>query len=162
MTFSLPQEERAYLSRLELEERIAVCLGGRAAEQLVLGDISTGASNDIQKASQTARAMVTKYGMSERLGTINYGSESDEIFIGRSMAQARTYSEEVAGQIDLEVKAIVDRAYARCQSILREKRQELELTARYLLEHETMDAETFEKVFTQPQAEEFAGLMEES
>ncbi len=162
MTISLPQEDRAYLSRLELEERIAVCLGGRAAEQLVLGDISTGASNDIQKASQTARAMVTKYGMSERLGTINYGSESDEIFIGRSMAQARTYSEEVAGQIDLEVKAIVDRAYARCQSILREKRQELELTARYLLEHETMDAETFEKVFTQPQAEEFAGLMEES
>ena len=114
MTISLPSEDKAYLSRRELEERIAVCLGGRVAEQLVLGDISTGASSDIQKASQTARAMVTKYGMSDKLGTIAYGNESDEIFIGRSMAQARTYSEEVAGQIDQEVKAIVDRAYTRC------------------------------------------------
>ena len=110
MTISLPQEDRSYMSRRELEEHIAVCLGGRVAEQLVLGDISTGASSDIQKASQTARAMVTKYGMSDKLGTIAYGNESDEIFIGRSMAQARTYSEEVAGQIDQEVKAIVDRA----------------------------------------------------
>ena len=158
MTISLPQEDRAYLSRTELEERIAVCLGGRVAEQLVLGDISTGASSDIQKASSTARAMVTKYGMSQKLGTIAYGSESDEIFIGRSMAQTRSYSEEVAGQIDEEVKMIVDRAYARCEEILTQKRQELELTARYLLEHETMDAQTFEKVFTQPDAQEFEGL----
>ena len=110
MTISLPREDRAYLSKRELEERIAVCLGGRVAEQLVLNDISTGASSDIQKASQTARAMVTKYGMSERLGTIAYGNENDEVFIGRTMAQARTYSEEVAGQIDEEVKAIVDLA----------------------------------------------------
>ncbi len=161
MTISLPQEDRAYLSKKELEERIAVCLGGRVAEQLVLGDISTGASSDIQKASSVARAMVTKYGMSEKLGTIHYGSESDEIFIGRSMAQARSYSEEVAAQIDQEVKDIVEGAYARCEQILTEKRRELELTARYLLEHETMDAKTFEKVFTQPEAEEFAGLMEE-
>ena len=161
MTISLPQEDRAYLSKRELEERIAVCLGGRVAEQLVLGDISTGASSDIQKASSVARAMVTKYGMSEKLGTIHYGSESDEIFIGRSMAQARSYSEEVAGQIDQEVKDLVDRAYARCEQILTEKRRELELTARYLLEHETMDAKTFEKVFTQPDAEEFAALLEE-
>ena len=161
MTISLPQEDRAYLSKKELEERIAVCLGGRVAEQLVLGDISTGASSDIQKASATARAMVTKYGMSEKLGTIHYGSESDEIFIGRSMAQARSYSEEVAGQIDQEVKDIVERAYQRCEQILTEKNRELELTARYLLEHETMDAKTFEKVFTQPEAEEFAGLMDE-
>ena len=162
MTISLPQEDRAYLSRTELEERIAVCLGGRVAEQLVLGDISTGASSDIQKASVTARAMVTKYGMSQRLGTITYGNESDEIFIGRSMAQTRSYSEEVAGQIDEEVKHIVDRAYARCEEILTQKRPELELTARYLLEHETMDAETFEKVFTDPNAPEFAGLEDET
>ena len=125
MTISLPSEDKAYLSRRELEERIAVCLGGRVAEQLVLGDISTGASSDIQKASQTARAMVTKYGMSDKLGTIAYGNESDEIFIGRSMAQARTYSEEVAGQIDQEVKAIVDRAYTRCEDILTRRRKEL-------------------------------------
>ena len=122
MTISLPREDRAYLSKRELEERIAVCLGGRVAEQLVLNDISTGASSDIQKASQTARAMVTKYGMSERLGTIAYGNENDEVFIGRTMAQARTYSEEVAGQIDEEVKAIVDRAYARCEEILTRRR----------------------------------------
>ena len=121
------------------------------AEQLVLGDISTGASSDIQKASATARAMVTKYGMSGRLGAIHYGSESDEIFIGRSMAQARSYSEEIAGLIDEEVKSIVDGAYARCEAILTQKRRELELTARYLLEHETMDAETFALVFSDPE-----------
>ena len=147
MTISLPSEDKAYLSRRELEERIAVCLGGRVAEQLVLGDISTGASSDIQKASQTARAMVTKYGMSDKLGTIAYGNESDEIFIGRSMAQARTYSEEVAGQIDHEVKAIVDRAYTRCEDILTRRRKELDTIAQYLLEHETMDGQEFAKVF---------------
>ena len=156
MTISLPREDRAYLSKRELEERIAVCLGGRVAEQLVLNDISTGASSDIQKASQTARAMVTKYGMSERLGTIAYGNENDEVFIGRTMAQARTYSEEVAGQIDEEVKAIVDRAYARCEEILTRRRQELELTARYLLVHETMSGEIFQKVVTDPAAPELA------
>ena len=160
MTISLPSEDKAYLSKRELEERIAVCLGGRVAEQLVLGDISTGASSDIQKASQTARAMVTKYGMSEKLGTIAYGNESDEIFIGRSMAQARTYSEEVAGQIDVEVKAIVDRAYRRCEEILSACRKELELTARYLLDHETMEADVFAKVFTDPDAPEFASYQE--
>ncbi len=160
MTISLPQEDRSYLSRRELEERIAVCLGGRVAEQIVLGDISTGASSDIQKASSVARDMVTKYGMSEELGTIAYGNESDEVFIGRSMAQTRPYSEEVAGRIDQEVKRIVDQAYVVCQKILTEKRAELELTARYLLEHETMEAAVFEKVFTDPQAQEFAGLMD--
>ncbi|OUQ76151.1 ATP-dependent zinc metalloprotease FtsH [Flavonifractor sp. An100] len=160
MTISLPSEDKAYLSKRELEERIAVCLGGRVAEQLVLGDISTGASSDIQKASQTARAMVTKYGMSDKLGTIAYGNESDEIFIGRSMAQARTYSEEVAGQIDTEVKAIVDRAYRRCEEILSSCRKELELTAQYLLDHETMDADVFAKVFTDPGAPEFASYQE--
>ena len=160
MTISLPKEDRDYLSRKELEERIAVCLGGRVAEQLVLDDISTGASNDIQKASATARAMVTKYGMSDKLGTIHYGSDSEEIFIGRSMAQSRSYSEEIAGQIDEEVKAIVDQAYARCEQILTEKRAQLELTARYLLEHETMDGETFAKVFTDPENEVFSGLMD--
>ena len=156
LTISLPTEDKAYLSKRELEERIAVCLGGRVAEQIVLGDISTGASSDIQKASQTARAMVTKYGMSEKLGAIAYGNESDEIFIGRSMAQARTYSEDVAGQIDQEVKSIVDKAYRRCEEILTAHRGELEVTAQYLLEHETMDAGVFEKVFSQPDAKELA------
>ena len=160
MTISLPAEDKSYLSKKELEERIAVCLGGRVAEQIILGDISTGASSDIQKASQISRAMVTKYGMSDKLGTIAYGNESDEIFIGRSMAQARTYSEEVAGLIDQEVKNIVDQAYQRCEEILSRCRRELEITARYLLDHETMDAEVFAKVFDDPGAEEFSNYQQ--
>ena len=159
MTISLPQEDRSYMSRRELEEHIAVCLGGRVAEQLVLGDISTGASSDIQKASSIARNMVTKYGMSEKLGTIAYTSESNEVFIGRTMAQSRSYSEEVAGLIDEEVKSIVDTAYRRCEAILSQHRSQLELTAQYLLAHEVMSGETFQKVFTDPDDEVFEGLI---
>ena len=159
MTISLPQEDRSYLSRRELEEHIAVCLGGRVAEQLVLGDISTGASSDIQKASSIARNMVTKYGMSEKLGTIAYTSESNEVFIGRTMAQSRSYSEEIAGLIDEEVKSIVDAAYQRCEDILSRHRSQLELTAQYLLAHEVMSGETFQKVFTDPDDEVFEGLI---
>ena len=159
MTISLPQEDRSYMSRRELEEHIAVCLGGRVAEQLVLGDISTGASSDIQKASSIARNMVTKYGMSEKLGTIAYTSESNEVFIGRTMAQSRSYSEEVAGLIDEEVKSIVDTAYRRCEDILSQHRSQLELTAQYLLAHEVMSGETFQKVFTDPDDEVFEGLI---
>mgnify|MGYP005945090695 CR=1 FL=1 len=159
MTISLPQEDRSYMSRRELEEHIAVCLGGRVAEQLVLGDISTGASSDIQKASSIARNMVTKYGMSEKLGTIAYTSESNEVFIGRTMAQSRSYSEEVAGLIDEEVKSIVDAAYHRCEEILSQRRSQLELTAQYLLAHEVMSGETFQKVFTHPDDEVFEGLI---
>ncbi len=150
MTISLPQEDKSYQSRRELTERIAVCLGGRVAEQLVLGDSSTGASNDLQQATSIARSMVTKYGMSEKLGTVVFDSGHDEVFIGRSMAQARAYSEEVAGLIDEEIKAIIDLAYARCREILIAGRKELDLVAAYLLEHETMDAQTFERVFTDP------------
>ncbi len=159
MTISLPQEDRSYMSRRELEEHIAVCLGGRVAEQLVLGDISTGASSDIQKASSIARNMVTKYGMSEKLGTIAYTSESNEVFIGRTMAQSRSYSEEIAGLIDEEVKSIVDTAYRRCEDILSQHRSQLELTAQYLLHHEVMSGETFQKVFTDPDDEVFEGLI---
>ena len=159
MTISLPQEDRSYMSRRELEEHIAVCLGGRVAEQLVLGDISTGASSDIQKASSIARNMVTKYGMSEKLGTIAYTSESNEVFIGRTMAQSRSYSEEVAGLIEEEVKSIVDTAYRRCEDILSQHRSQLELTAQYLLAHEVMSGETFQKVFTDPDDEVFEGLI---
>ena len=155
MTISLPTEDRSFLSRTELNERIAVCLGGRVAEQLVLGDISTGASNDLQKASSTARAMVMKYGMSDRLGTVTFDNESDEVFIGRTMAQSRTYSEEVAGLIDEEVHNIIDRQYQNCIDILTRDRDALEVTAQFLLKYETMSAEEFEQVFTDPQ-----GLME--
>ena len=152
MTISLPTEDRAYRSRTELEESIAVCLGGRVAEELMLGDISTGASNDLERATAIARAMVTKYGMSDRVGTVVFDNGHDEVFIGRSMAQARTYSEEMAGIIDEEIRAIIDRAYSRCREILDAGREQLTLTAEYLLEHETMSGETFELVFTHPEA----------
>lgn len=152
MTISLPQEDRSFLSRTELTERIAALLGGRVAEQLVLGDISTGAGNDLQRASAIARNMVMRYGMSERLGSVVFESGHDEIFIGRSMAQTKTYSEEVASVIDEEVKNLIDNAYQRCREILERCRDQLELTARYLLEHETMDSDAFEKVFTDPAA----------
>ena len=148
MTISLPEEDRSYLSRRYMEDQIVGLLGGRVAEKLCLGDISTGASNDIQRASQIARKMVATYGMSDKIGTVAFESGHDEVFIGRSMAQARTYSEEVAGRIDEEIKAIIDNAYAQCEILLKNRMTELHRTAEYLLEHETMDAETFEKVFT--------------
>ena len=150
MTIHLPQEDRNYRSRRFLVDQIAVCLGGRVAEQLVLEDISTGASNDIQRASAIARDMVTKYGMSDKLGTIVYGNESNEVFIGRSMGQSRTYSEEVAADIDREVHAIIANAYTRCEEILSAHRNELNDIADYLLEYETMDANAFSEVFKKP------------
>lgn len=151
LTISLPLEDRSYQSKKELEERIASLLGGRVAEQLVLGDISTGASNDIERASAIARAMVTKYGMSDKLGTISYENGSEEIFIGRSMGQARSYSDNVADMIDKEVHHFIQKAYAHCQDILQEYSKELDMTARYLLAFETMESDVFEKVFTDPQ-----------
>ena len=156
MTISLPQEDVAYQSKKELTEQIVRCLGGRAAEQLVLGDISTGAGSDIQRASSIARNMVMRYGMSEKLGSVVYETGHDEVFIGRSMAQAKSYSEEVAARIDEEVSALISAAYADCERILKLRRHELEVTARYLLDHETMDADTFAKVFDDPGAEELA------
>ena len=152
MTISLPQEDVTFQTRQQLTERIAVCLGGRAAEQLALGDISTGAGNDLQKASAIARNMVTRYGMSGKVGNVVFDSGHDEVFIGRSMAQTKNYSEEVAALIDEEVKALVDGAYARCGEILTHRRRELDIVAEYLLQYENMDAKTFEQVFTDPAA----------
>lgn len=142
MTISLPQEDVTFQSRQQLTEHIAVCLGGRAAEQLALGDISTGAGNDLQRASSIARNMVTRYGMSDKLGNVVFDSGHDEVFIGRSMAQTKNYSEEVAALIDEEVKALIDGAYARCGEILTRRRRELDIVAEYLLQYENMDAKT--------------------
>ena len=153
MTISLPTEDRSYQSKRYMEEQIVSLLGGRVAEKLMLGDISTGASNDIQRASQIARKMVTVYGMSEKLGSISFESGHDEIFIGRSMAQAKPYSEQVAAQIDEEVKSIVDAAYERCEDILIRDQAHLIAVAEFLLAHETMSAEEFEAVFTPKNAE---------
>ena len=152
MTISLPAEDKGYYSKRYMEEEIAALLGGRVAEELFLDDISTGASSDIQRASTMARRMVTVYGMSEKLGAVSFDSGHDEVFIGRSMAQAKSYSEEVAAQIDSEVKAIIDKAYHRCQEVLEAHREQLIRVAEYLLEYETMSAEDFTRVMGEPKA----------
>ena len=147
MTIYLPDEDRSYLSRSYMLDRIAGLLGGRAAEQLVLGDISTGASNDISRATQLARKMVGTYGMSEQLGNVAFDAGHDEVFIGKSMAQTRPYSEKTAAEMDGEIRRIMDDAYARCTAILEQYRPQLVEVAEYLLANETMTAEEFEKVF---------------
>ena len=146
MTISLPDEDHSYQSKRYMEEQIVSLLGGRAAEKLMLGDISTGASNDIERASHIARKMVTAYGMSEKLGSIVFESGHDEVFIGKTMGQTRSYSEKTAAEIDDEVKAIIDRAYARCEEILTARREALTAVAEYLLAHETMTGEEFERM----------------
>ena len=120
--------------------------------QLVLGDISTGAGSDLRKATSIARNMVTRYGMSQRVGNVVFESGHDEVFIGRSMAQTKNYSEEVAALIDEEVKSLIDQAYARCEEILSAHRSELDFVADYLLKYENMDGESFALVFTDPAA----------
>ena len=147
MTISLPEEDRSYLSKKYMEDEIVALLGGRVAEQLCLGDISTGASNDIQRATSIARKMVASYGMSEKIGTVSFESGHDEVFLGRTMGQGRSYSEAVAAQIDEEVRAVVGAAYDRCEAILQSQRDKLDAVAAYLLEHETMDREAFLAVF---------------
>ena len=146
MTISLPDEDHSYQSKRYMEEQIVSLLGGRAAEKLMLGDISTGASNDIERASHIARKMVTAYGMSEKLGSIAFESGHDEVFIGKTMGQTRSYSEKTAAEIDDEVKAIIDRSYARCEEILTARREALTAVAEYLLAHETMTGEEFERM----------------
>ena len=151
MTIYLPDEDRSYLSRSYMLDRIAGLLGGRAAEQLVLGDISTGASNDISRATQMARKMVGTYGMSDRMGNAAFDAGHDEVFIGKSMAQTRPYSEETAAEMDQEIRRIMDEAYGRCRKILEQYRPQLDQVAHFLLQHDTMSAQEFEDVF-RPQA----------
>ena len=147
MTIYLPDEDRSYLSRSYLLDNIAGLLGGRAAEQLVLGDISTGASSDISRATQLARKMVGTYGMSDRMGNVAFDAGHDEVFIGKSMAQTRPYSEETAAEMDQEIRRIMDEAYGRCREILERYRPQLDQVAQFLLQHETMTAQEFEDVF---------------
>jgi len=147
MTISLPNEDKFFMSRSEMFERIVSLLGGRVAEKLVLDDISSGASNDIQRATDIARKMVTRYGMSDQLGPIAFGSDHDEVFLGRDFASTRNYSENVASAIDAEIKKIIDSAYTRCEEILSREIDKLHAVSAYLLEHETMDSDTFERYF---------------
>ena len=147
MTISLPEEDRSYLSKRYMEDEIVALLGGRAAEELMLGDISTGASNDLQRATAIARKMVGTYGMSKRLGHVSFNTGSDEVFIGKSMGHTRPYSEKIAAEMDDEIQQILSDAYDRCTEILKRQRTELQAVADFLLEHETMTAEEFETVF---------------
>ena len=149
MTISLPDEDRSYLSREYMIQQIVSLLGGRAAEQLMLGDISTGASNDIQRATSLARRMVGTYGMSEKLGTVAFDTGSDEVFIGKSMGHTRPYSEKTAAEMDSEIRTIIDDAYQKAQDILKTYQRQLTDIAEYLLANETMTGEVFESFFTE-------------
>ena len=144
-TWSQPVEESSHMTRNEMYEDIVGLLGGRAAEEIVFRDITTGASNDIDRASQTARDMVARYGMSKRLGTISYLSD-DEVFIGGSYGKTKSYSEQVAGTIDEEVKTVIDSAYSKALELLNANRDKLDAVAEYLLKHENMTGEEFEAV----------------
>lgn len=143
MTVFRPQEDKSFQSRSEMHETIISLLGGRIAERLFLDDISTGASNDIQRASSIARAMIMQYGMSDALGPISFDSSNNSVFIGRDFSQTKSYSEKIASEIDDEVKHIFDQASARCEEILLAHKDLIEKTAAYLLENEVMDGEDF-------------------
>ncbi|NLW01926.1 MAG: ATP-dependent metallopeptidase FtsH/Yme1/Tma family protein [Clostridiaceae bacterium] len=142
-----PDEDRHYTTKSQLIEQIMVALGGRAAEELVLDEVSTGASGDLQKANQIARDMITKYGMSENLSNLVFGDENDEVFLGKSYAHIRNYSEEISAKIDAEVKAIIDDAYNKIKELLTENRNKLEDVARALLEKERIEGDEFEEIF---------------
>ncbi|MDD6236850.1 MAG: ATP-dependent zinc metalloprotease FtsH [Clostridiales bacterium] len=147
-TMSLPEEDRSYRRKGEMKEEIVVLLGGRVAEKLVLDDISTGASNDIERASNIARNMVTRYGFSEKLGPIVYGQGDHEVFLGRDYGQERNYSENVAAEIDAEVREIIDTAYEKTKDILSAHMDQLDLVAKYLIVNEKVDGEVFKKLMT--------------
>ena len=146
-TMYRPTEDKNFMSKSEMEEHIISLLGGRVAEKLILNDVSTGASNDIERATKIARNMVTKYGMSEKVGTIMLGSGGEEVFLGRDFAQSKEYSEETAAIVDAEVKRIVDNAYNRAEEILKTNIDKLHAVAGVLLEKEKIDGEEFEEIF---------------
>ncbi len=151
-TMQIPTEDRSYRTRTEMEESLIVLLGGRVAEALTLDDISTGASNDIERATKTARAMVTKYGMSDKLGTITYGRDDSEPFLGRDMGHIRDYSEATASAIDAEIKRIVNTAYEHTESLLKEHMDKLQKVAQFLFVHEKMSGEEFRSLMEQEEA----------
>lgn len=147
-TLNLPEDDRSHVSRREMQESLIVLLGGRVAESIALDDICTGASNDIERATNTARSMVTKYGFSSKLGPIVYGEAEGEVFLGRDMGHQRNYSETVAAQIDEEIRLLIDGAYSRAQSILKEHYDQLDVVAKYLLIYEKVDAQIFKDLMS--------------
>ncbi len=146
LTVTRPETNDMHVSRTQMREHIVMLLGGRVAEEIFLDDICTGASNDIERATNTARNMVTKYGFSEKLGTVVYGSDNDEVFLGKDYGHTRNYSESVAAQIDDEVRAIIEKAYADCRDILTANAEKMHLLAEYLLKYEKIDNDKFERL----------------
>ena len=142
----LPEKDRSFVSKTYMEEEIIVLLGGRAAEKLILDDISTGASNDIERATGVARDMVMRYGFSEKLGPILYGSASHEVFLGRDYSQGKNYSENVASEIDAEIRELIETGYEKAKDILTTHGDMLEKCAQYLMKHEKIDGPDFYKL----------------
>ena len=145
-TMSLPEHDRSFRSKTQMEEEIIVLLGGRVAEKIVLDEISTGASNDIGRATDLARSMITRYGFSEKLGPIVYGHDNSEVFLGRDYSQGRNYSENVAAEIDGEIRELIDTSYENAKQILLSHRDQLDKVAHYLMEHEKIDGDDFIKL----------------
>ncbi|NMB28414.1 MAG: ATP-dependent zinc metalloprotease FtsH, partial [Tissierellia bacterium] len=146
-TAYLPEEDRYYMTKKQMEDELVQLLGGRVAEALVLEDISTGAQNDIERATKVARRMVTHYGMSSKLGPMTYGTDEEEVFVGRDLGRSRNYSEEVAAAIDSEMRGLIDRAYNKAEELLKENINILHKVAEALLERETLDGKEFEEIF---------------
>ena len=147
-TLSLPENDSNYRTKTQMSEEIVTLLGGRCAEQLILDDISTGASNDLERVTAIAKAMVTRYGFSDRLGNVVYGGAPEQTFLGRDYTQGRGYSEAVANEIDVEIRAIVDAGYQKCMNILRANEEKLHVVARELMEKEKMTGERFKEIMT--------------
>ena len=158
-TMALPTEDRYLQSKTEFEDKIAGLLGGNVSERMVFGDTTTGSSNDIEKATQLARRMVTEFGMSDRLGPLSFGKRDELVFLGREIGEQRNYSDEIARQIDEEVRAIIDRAYERATEVLETNRSRLEALAQKLIAEETVDSEGFETLFSDlPPKENLHGI----
>lgn len=156
-TMSLPEHDRSFRSKTQMEEEINVLLGGRVAEKIVLDEISTGASNDIERATDLARSMITRYGFSEKLGPIVYGHDNSEVFLGRDYSQGRNYSENVAAEIDGEIRELIDTSYENAKQILLSHRDQLDKVAHYLMEHEKIDGDDFIKLMNGEPLEDNSG-----
>ncbi len=161
-TMQLPSEDKSYISKGEMLDELVVLLGGRVAEAITLSDISSGASNDIERATEISRKMITRYGMSEELGPVMYGSANNEVFLGRDFSSSRTYSESTAAQIDSQIKKVITDAYNRCEEILKANMEQLEIVAKYLIKHEKIDGDIFKLLMTGEYAEEDVEATEEN
>ncbi len=138
-TMSLPEHDRSFVSKTQMEENIITLLGGRVSEKIILDDISTGASNDIERATKIARSMVTKYGFSEKLGPVVYGHDETEVFLGRDYSQGRNYSENIAAEIDAEIRELIETSYEKAKDILENHIDQLHILAKYLMKNEKID-----------------------